>query len=54
MIFFYLEGNFPLPFIDVTICVNTKEMMSLMDGFFGYNQIMVIGEDQPKSAFIVP
>lgn len=30
------------------------EMLSLMDGFFGYNQIKIAEEDQHKTAFIMP
>lgn len=28
--------------------------MSMLDGFFGYNQILVIGEDKHKTAFTTP
>ena len=30
------------------------EMLSLMDGFFDYNQIRIAPEDQPKIAFTCP
>ena len=30
------------------------ELLSLMDGFFGYNQIKIAEEDQHKTAFTTP
>ncbi len=30
------------------------EILSLMDGFFGYNQIKIVEEDQHKMTFIIP
>ncbi|KAH9291084.1 hypothetical protein KI387_044655, partial [Taxus chinensis] len=30
------------------------EMLSLMDGFLGYNQINIAEEDQHKTAFTTP
>lgn len=37
--------------VDMTI---GNEMLSLMDGFSGYNQIMIAKEDQHKMAFTCP
>jgi len=50
-----IKENYPLPnmefllqqFIDSTC-------MSMLDGFFGYNQVLVVEEDGPKMAFIIP
>jgi hypothetical protein len=28
--------------------------MSMLDGFSGYNQVLVVEEDQPKTIFITP
>jgi hypothetical protein len=49
------KDNFPTPFIDYIIedFVETK-IFSLMDGFYGYNQINIIPVDQHKTAFICP
>ena len=46
------KDDFPLPNID-TLVENTigYEMLSLMDGFLGYNQIWVAPQDQHKIAF---
>lgn len=34
--------------VDLTTC---HEMLSLMDGFLGYNQICIVEEDQHKKTF---
>jgi hypothetical protein len=49
------KDNFPTPFIDQNVddCARS-EIFSLMDGFFGYNQINIVPEDQHKTAFICP
>jgi hypothetical protein len=28
--------------------------MSMLDGFSGYNQVLVVEEDRPKTAFVTP
>ncbi|KAH9296613.1 hypothetical protein KI387_040201, partial [Taxus chinensis] len=49
------KDDFPLPSIDVIIDVTTGfELLSLMDGFSGYNHIMISEEDQAKTTFITP
>ncbi|RDY14742.1 hypothetical protein CR513_00144, partial [Mucuna pruriens] len=47
------KDNFPLPHIDVLID-NTAQhaFFSFMNGFSGYNQIMMLPEDQEKTTFI--
>ncbi|RDX77095.1 hypothetical protein CR513_42840, partial [Mucuna pruriens] len=47
------KDNFPLPHIDVLVD-NTAQhaFFSFMDGFSGYNQIMMLPEDQKKTTFI--
>jgi len=51
----YPKDDFPLPNIDTLVDATAgHEMLSLMDGFFGYNQIKVAPEDQHKTAFITP
>ncbi|WCJ18433.1 Transposon Tf2-6 polyprotein [Euphorbia peplus] len=47
------KDNFPLPHIDVLVD-NTAEyfMLSLMDGYSGYNQILIDAVDRAKTTFI--
>jgi hypothetical protein len=47
------KDNFPTPFVDqiVNDCTGS-EIFSLMDGFFGYNQINILPADQHKTTFI--
>ena len=48
-----LKDDFPLPYIDVLI-ENTAActMYSFIDGFFGYNQILMPIIDKVKTSFI--
>ncbi|KAG7567533.1 Integrase catalytic core [Arabidopsis thaliana x Arabidopsis arenosa] len=47
------KDSFPLPHIDRLVESTTgHEMMSFMDAFSGYNQILMSPEDQEKIAFI--
>jgi len=46
---------FPLPSIDILINLTIgHEMLSLMDGFLGHNQIKVESKYQHKTTFITP
>ena len=47
------KDDFPLPHIDVLVD-NTagSELMSFMDGFSGYNQILMALEDMTKTTFM--
>ena len=49
------KDDFPLPNIHILVD-NTAghEIYSFMDGFFGYNQILLDEEDRKKIAFITP
>ena len=49
-----LKDDFPLPHIDMLVA-NTAghSLLSFMDGFFGYNQIMMAPEDMEKTSFII-
>ena len=49
------KENFPTPFIKKIIdeCAGHK-VLSFMDGFSGYNQIVICHADQLKTAFISP
>lgn len=47
-----LKDDFPLPNIDIILdLIASHEMLSLMDGFFVYNKIMISKEDQHKIVF---
>lgn len=47
--------DFPLPNIDMIVDMTVGHtMISVMDGFFGYNQIKIAPEDQHKIAFTCP
>ena len=48
-----LKDDFPLPHIDLLVD-NTAghSMLSFMDGFFGYNHIMMAPKDMKKTSFI--
>ena len=49
------KDDFPLPNIHILVD-NTAghEIYSFMDGFFGYNQILLDEEDREKNAFVTP
>ena len=49
------KDDFPLPHIDILVD-NTAEhaMLSFMDGYAGYNQILMAKEDEEKTCFITP
>lgn len=49
------KDDFPLPNIDMIVDLTAgHELLSLMDGFSGYNQIRIAAEDQHKTAFTTP
>ena len=49
------KDDFPLPNIDMIVDLTAgHEILSLMDGFLGYNQIQIVEEDQHKTAFTTP
>lgn len=46
------KDNYPLPsLVEVLQIVNGSKMMSFLDGYLGYNQVMVDEEDQLKTTF---
>ncbi|KAH9319370.1 hypothetical protein KI387_021139, partial [Taxus chinensis] len=50
-----LKDNYPLPIMDhILQAVTGSEMLSLLDGFSGYNQIKVAEEDCSKTTFTTP
>ena len=47
------KDDFPFPHIDLLVDSTTgHSMLSFMDGFFGYNQILMALEDMKKTTFI--
>jgi hypothetical protein len=45
--------HFPLPFIELILeVVAEHEMCTLMDRYNGYNQILILLEDQRNTSFI--
>ena len=47
------KDDFPLPYIDMLVDSTVGyAMLSFMDGFSGYNQIMTAPEDRDKTSFI--
>lgn len=50
-----LKDNYPLPNMDQLLQqVSGANILSMLDGFSGYNQIMVDKEDREKTAFTTP
>ncbi|RVW74431.1 Transposon Ty3-G Gag-Pol polyprotein [Vitis vinifera] len=49
-----LKDDFPLPHIDLLVdSIASHLMLSFMDGFFEYNQILMALEDMEKTTFII-
>ena len=47
------KDSFPLPRIDQLVDSTTKhKLLSFMDAFSGYNQILLDEEDQEKTTFV--
>ena len=47
------KDDFPLPHIDMLVnSIARYSMLSFMDGFSGYNQILMALEDMEKTSFI--
>jgi hypothetical protein len=50
-----LKDYFPLPFIDQVLdTLSGKKYFSFLDGYSGYNQILIEPEDQDKTTFTRP
>ena len=48
------KDDFPLPHIDMLVDITIgHSMLSSMDGFYGYNKIMMALEDMEKTSFII-
>ena len=48
------KDSFPLPKIDQLVDSTAEhKLLSFMDSFSGYNQIMMDEEDQEKTAFVI-
>lgn len=49
------KDDFPLTYVNNLVdSIFGHEMLSLMDGYFGYNQIKLASEDQHKTTFTTP
>ena len=49
------RDDFPLPHIDMMVDSTTKfKVFLFMDGFSGYNQIIMASENMEKTTFITP
>ena len=47
------KDDFPLPHIDTLVDSTTgHSMLSFMDGFFGYSQVLMAPKDMEKTSFI--
>ena len=47
------EDSFPLPRIDQLVdSITSHELLTFMDAFLGYNQILMKEEDQEKTMFV--
>ena len=50
-----LKDNYPFPDIETLLQrVTGSRMMSMLDGFSGYNQVLVNKEDQHKTTLTTP
>jgi hypothetical protein len=50
-----IKDNYPLPNMEMLLQqVTGSALMSMLDGFSGYNQVLVVEEDRPKTTFITP
>jgi hypothetical protein len=50
-----INDNFPLPNMEFLLQqVIGSVCMSMLDGFLGYNQVLVVEEDREKTSFITP
>lgn len=48
------KDDFPLPCIDQLVDTTSGcELMSFLDAYFGYHQVLMAKEDKPKIAFIM-
>jgi hypothetical protein len=52
---FSLKDNYPLPKMDYILqIVVSEKRISMLDGYSGYNQILVMEEDKKKTTFTTP
>ena len=50
-----MEDNYPLPDMDTLLQrVTMSGIMSMLDGFSGYNQVLIKKEDRHKTTFASP
>jgi len=52
---FNIKYNYPLPNMEMFLQqVTGSALTSMLDGFSGYNQVIVAEEDRPKPTFLIP
>jgi hypothetical protein len=50
-----IQDNYPLPNMEFLLHQVTRlACMSILDGFSGYNQVLIVEEDKAKTTFITP
>jgi hypothetical protein len=50
-----IKDSYPLPNTKIILQqVTGSALMSMLDGFSGYNQVIVVEEDRPKRTFVTP
>jgi hypothetical protein len=50
-----IKQNYSLPNMEMLLQqVTILALMSMLDGFSGYNQVLVVEEDRPKTTFVTP
>jgi hypothetical protein len=50
-----IQDNFPFPNMEFLLQqVTGSACISMLDGFSGYNQVLVVEEDRAKTTFITP
>lgn len=50
-----LKDNYPFPNMESLLQqVTRSKIMSMLDGFLGYNQVLMVEEDKYKTAFSTP
>jgi hypothetical protein len=52
---FSIKDSYPLPNMEMLLQqVTGSALMSMLDGFSGYNQVIVAEDDRPKTTFVTP
>lgn len=50
-----IKDNYPLPNMEILLQqVTGSALMSMLDEFSGYNQVIIAEKDRPKTTFVTP